>query len=111
MCVCVCVCVCACVRVCVCVCVRVHMRTCVCMFSFFQINCCVHFVGSCHFSLNSKEIEKMNIWIALLNMENMYGTPQSLSSVFQSALQQNDPEKVYWKMIAIYKKSQKLEVI
>jgi rRNA biogenesis protein RRP5 len=58
----------------------------------------------------NKENEKLNVWVALLNLENMYGTQQSLNGVFQSALQQNDPGKVYWKMIAIYKKSDKLEM-
>ena len=66
-----------------------------------------HSVSSCHYS---KETDKLNVWVALLNLENMFGTPESLTSTFQQALQHNDPERVYWKMIGIYTKSGKTDV-
>ena len=66
-----------------------------------------HSVLSCHYS---KETDKLNVWVALLNLENMFGTPESLTSIFQQALQHNDPERVYWKMIGIYTKSGKTDV-
>lgn len=41
-----------------------------------------------------EEQEKLNVWMALLNLEHLYGTQDSLDSVFQEALQFNDPLKV-----------------
>ena len=60
--------------------------------------------------LHSMENERLNIWVVLLNLENLYGTEESLASVFKSALMQNNQEKLYWKMVMIYVKSGKHDV-
>ena len=57
-----------------------------------------------------EEQEKMNIWVALMNLENTYGTQESLMKVFESALQQNEQKKIYIHLVNIYEKSQKNEV-
>jgi len=56
-----------------------------------------------------EEQEKLNVWVAYLNLENMYGTPQLLEELFQRALERNDPCKVYYQLISIYDQSEKLE--
>ncbi|XP_055335670.1 protein RRP5 homolog [Paramacrobiotus metropolitanus] len=48
------------------------------------------------------ETEKFNIWIALLNLENLHGTKDSLEDVLQNAIQHNDPLKIYRQMAAIF---------
>ena len=57
-----------------------------------------------------EEQEKLNIFVALMNLENLYGTQESLIKVFESALQQNEPKKVFFHLINIYTKSNKTEV-
>jgi rRNA biogenesis protein RRP5 len=57
-----------------------------------------------------EESEKFNVWIALLNLENSYGTQDSLVQVFQRALKQNEPEKVFKQLVNIYVGSNKFEV-
>lgn len=57
-----------------------------------------------------EESEKLNVWIALLNLENSYGTQDSLVKVFERALQQNEPKNVFKQLINIYVKSNKFEV-
>ncbi|CAG8054270.1 unnamed protein product [Penicillium olsonii] len=51
--------------------------------------------------------EKLNIWVALLNMENTYGDDDSLEDVFKRACQYNDPQEIYERMISIYIQSGK----
>lgn len=45
-----------------------------------------------------------------MNLENLYGTPSSLMAVFQDAVQQNEPLEVYFRLVAIYEKSDKFSV-
>jgi rRNA biogenesis protein RRP5 len=54
--------------------------------------------------------EKLNVWIALLNLENTYGTDESLDSVFRRACQYSDPQDVHERLISIYIQSEKLDV-
>jgi rRNA biogenesis protein RRP5 len=56
-----------------------------------------------------EEQEKMNVWIAYLNLENMYGTPEELTTVLQRALQQNEALTLYQHLINIYSKSGKFQ--
>lgn len=42
------------------------------------------------------------MWKALLNLENHYGTHDSLDKVFKEALVYNDPEKIYNHMVDAY---------
>ena len=62
-------------------------------------------------SIFREEQEKLNVWVAYLNLENMFGTDSSLQKLFSRAVQYNDPAKVYKQMIEIYSKSDKMKVI
>lgn len=61
-------------------------------------------------SFNREEQEKLNVWVALMNLENLYGTQESLVKVFERALQQNKPKKVFFQLIGIYTRTDKFEV-
>ena len=50
------------------------------------------------------------MWVALLNLENMYGTEESLKKVFERALQFCEPMPVYQQLADIYAKSNKIKV-
>ena len=57
-----------------------------------------------------EEQEKLNVWVALLNLENMYGTQETLKKVFERALQFCEPMPVYQQLADIYAKSDKTKV-
>lgn len=57
-----------------------------------------------------QDSEKLNVWIALLNLENTYGNDDSLEEVFKRACEYNDPQEIYERMISIYIQSGKNEV-
>lgn len=54
--------------------------------------------------------EKLNVWIALLNLENMYGTQKTMQEVFNRAVQFNEPITVYMEVAKIYAATKKVEV-
>lgn len=56
-----------------------------------------------------EEQERMNVWIALLNLENTYGSDETLDSTFKEAVQANDGFSMYLKMINIFETSSKTE--
>ncbi|XP_027785676.2 protein RRP5 homolog isoform X1 [Marmota flaviventris] len=56
-----------------------------------------------------EEQEKLNVWVALLNLENMYGSQESLTKVFERAVQYNEPLKVFLHLADIYTKSEKFQ--
>ena len=59
-------------------------------------------------TINIREsTEKMNVWIALLNLENTYGSDESLEEVFQRACQYNDSQEIHERLISIYIQSGK----
>lgn len=64
----------------------------------------------CLWFILREEQEKLNVWVALMNLENLYGTQESLVKVFERALQQNEPKKVFFQLIGIYSRTDKLEV-
>jgi rRNA biogenesis protein RRP5 len=43
----------------------------------------------------SNDADKLNIWIAFMNMESQFGTQESLEGVVKQALEVNDRQKVY----------------
>lgn len=61
-------------------------------------------------NVSREEDEKLNVWVALLNLENLYGSQESLVKVFQTALHQNDPLEVFRRLAAIYQESNKMAV-
>ncbi|KPP72797.1 protein RRP5-like, partial [Scleropages formosus] len=54
-----------------------------------------------------EEQEKLNVWVALLNLENLYGSEDSLHKVFERALQYCEPLPVYQQLADIYTTSNK----
>ena len=66
---------------------------------------------SCYENYFREEKEKLNIWVALLNLENLYGTQEALLKVFDEALRHNEPIDVFFKLVTIYQNSEKYEVI
>ena len=57
-----------------------------------------------------EEQEKLNVWIALLNLENVYGTEDSLDATFKDAARHNDSKTIHLRLAAIFDQSEKLEV-
>ncbi|XP_043843278.1 protein RRP5 homolog [Dromiciops gliroides] len=56
-----------------------------------------------------EEQEKLNVWVALMNLENMYGTKDTLTKVFERAVQYCEPLKVFVQLADIYTKSEKYQ--
>ncbi|KDR85384.1 hypothetical protein GALMADRAFT_234227 [Galerina marginata CBS 339.88] len=54
-----------------------------------------------------EEKERLNIWIALLNLENIYGTDESLDTVFKEAARANDSKTIHLRLAAIFEQSDK----
>ncbi|KAH7441212.1 hypothetical protein KP509_03G029000 [Ceratopteris richardii] len=54
-----------------------------------------------------EEGEKLNVWVALLNLENVYGDPpkEATMAVFHRALQYCDNKKLYLALLGIYERS------
>lgn len=56
-----------------------------------------------------EEAEKLNIWIALLNLENTFGTDETLEEIFKRACQYMDSFTIHNKLLSIYQLSEKFE--
>ncbi|KAI9013729.1 hypothetical protein CLU79DRAFT_387856 [Phycomyces nitens] len=56
-----------------------------------------------------EEQEKLNIWVALLNLENNFGTDESLNDVFKRAIVYCEPKKIYLQLAKIFERSDKHE--
>lgn len=54
--------------------------------------------------------DKMNLWIAYMNLENTYGKPDNFKSVVERALEINEKKEIYKHLISIYKLSQKYDL-
>lgn len=52
-----------------------------------------------------EEKEKLNVWMAYLNMESKFGTEESFKTVFGRAVQFNDAKAVYMKMAQSYEQN------
>lgn len=57
-----------------------------------------------------QDSEKLNVWVALLNLENTYGDGDGLEELFKRACQYNDAQEIYERTISIYIQSGKNEV-
>ena len=62
------------------------------------------------FVLIREEKDKLNIWVALPNLDNLYDTQEAHWKVFDEALRQNEPIDVFLKLVTIYQNSEKYEV-
>ena len=56
-----------------------------------------------------QEKERLNVWIARLNLENSYGTPETLATVFTEAQRQNEPLEMHLHLVSIYEQSGRTE--
>ncbi|KAA8567941.1 hypothetical protein EYC84_008377 [Monilinia fructicola] len=56
-----------------------------------------------------EETEKLNIWLALLNLEIAYGSDETVEEVFKRACQYNDAQEVHERLASIYIQSGKHE--
>lgn len=56
-----------------------------------------------------EEEEKLNVWIALINLENSYGSDESLEKTFNKAVQANDAKQVYLRTLAVYEQTEKFD--
>ena len=56
-----------------------------------------------------EEQEKLNIWIALLNLENTFGTKESLEDTFRRSCQYMEPLTMHQKLASIYTLSEKFD--
>ncbi|KAJ3186618.1 hypothetical protein HDU85_007438 [Gaertneriomyces sp. JEL0708] len=54
-----------------------------------------------------EEQEKMNLWVAYMNLENTYGTQESLLKVFERAIAMNNPKATYFHLVRIYERTEK----
>jgi rRNA biogenesis protein RRP5 len=57
-----------------------------------------------------EEQEKLNVWVAMMNLENTFGTSESLEAVFKRAIIVCEPKKVYLQLVKIYERSNKMDV-
>jgi rRNA biogenesis protein RRP5 len=57
-----------------------------------------------------EEKEKLNVWVALLNLENSYGIEATLAAMFTEAAMSNDSKTVYLRLVDIYERTGKFEV-
>ncbi|KAH3669200.1 hypothetical protein WICMUC_005039 [Wickerhamomyces mucosus] len=56
-----------------------------------------------------EEQEKLNIWIALLNLENSFGTNETLEEVFKRSCEYMDSLTMHQKLVSIYIISEKFD--
>lgn len=56
-----------------------------------------------------EEAEKLNIWIAMLNLENTFGSEETLEDVFTRSCQYMDSFTMHSKLIGIYQLSEKFD--
>ncbi|KRZ18151.1 VIP36-like protein, partial [Trichinella zimbabwensis] len=57
----------------------------------------------------NEEKERFNMWIALMNLENEYGTGETMDETVRNALLVNDQQQVYLQLLKIYDRSKKLD--
>ena len=50
------------------------------------------------------------MWVAWMNLENLYGSQESLVKVFDMALKENEPIEVFSRLVAIYEQTKKSDV-
>lgn len=56
-----------------------------------------------------EEDEKLNVWLAIINLENTSGTDESLEETFNKAVQQNDAKQVYLRTLQVYEATAKYD--
>ena len=54
-----------------------------------------------------EEQEKLNAWIGLLNLENVYGTDETMETTFKEAARHNDSKTVHLRLASIFDQTEK----
>ncbi|KAJ7431840.1 hypothetical protein B0H11DRAFT_839096 [Mycena galericulata] len=54
-----------------------------------------------------EEQEKLNVWIALLNLENVYGRDETVETTFKEAARANDSKAIHLRLALIFDQSDK----
>ncbi|KIM88562.1 hypothetical protein PILCRDRAFT_813517 [Piloderma croceum F 1598] len=54
-----------------------------------------------------EEQEKLNVWIGLLNLENVYGTDETMNTTFKEAARHNDSKTVHLRLASIFDQTEK----
>ena len=57
-----------------------------------------------------EDSEKLNVWVALLNLENAYGSDDTVDEVFKRACSYNDTQDIHERLASIYIQSGKNDV-
>lgn len=57
-----------------------------------------------------EEQEKLNVWIGLLNLENVYGTDETMETMFKDASRHNDSKTIHLRLASIFDQTEKHEV-
>jgi len=57
-----------------------------------------------------EEKERLDVWTALLHLENEVGSDDSVDGTFKEACQNNDPRETHERMLKLYISSNKLDV-
>jgi len=57
-----------------------------------------------------EEQEKLNVWIGLLNLENVYGTDETMNITFKEAARHNDSKTVHLRLALIFDQTEKHQV-
>ena len=57
------------------------------------------------------EDDKLNLWIAYMNLESKFGTTEQLQAVVKRALDVNDRRKVYLQLINIYRSTDNNQLV
>lgn len=58
-----------------------------------------------------EETEKFNVWLAFMNLENAYGTQETLEEVFTRACQMNDSKKMHIRLAQLYERTNKPQAV
>jgi rRNA biogenesis protein RRP5 len=57
-----------------------------------------------------EEQEKLNVWIGLLNLENVYGTDETMNTTFKEAVRHNESKAVHLHLASIFDQTEKHQV-
>ena len=57
-----------------------------------------------------EEQEKFNVWVARLNLENLYGSRETLMSKFEEACKLNDVKKMHLQLLSIFEKNNEAQI-
>ncbi|KAG9456393.1 hypothetical protein H6P81_000901 [Aristolochia fimbriata] len=60
-----------------------------------------------------EEGEKLNIWVAYLNLESIHGDPseEAVAKIFQRALQFCDPKKIHLALLGLYERTEQHKLV